>query len=182
LLNIGDIFHFRAENNELFTMNYSIATGNSQNSLVKGAYRHLMTQNSLIYSRNFNGAAERNEKPRWALGYGIEKYIYTPKMGIPSHIRFINYGIQFMHVNWGKEIEKELSLLTRLRFVVGAKPPRRFGPLSSFYFYGGLTLNTFVHTNERNYAPEIGSLGSFSVNDGHRANVWIGYVLGVHYW
>lgn len=174
LLNIGSDFHVRASTNELFSMNYSLTSGNGQNHLVKGEYNLYLTQNSLSYSRNFNGMAERNDKPRWAIGYGIEKYIYNPKIGIPSLTKFVNYGIQFHHLSWGKKVEKELSLLTRLRLVAGGMP--RGWPV---YIYGGLTLNTFVRGHDHSYSPDIGEIARFESGK-FRVNTWIGYVIGIH--
>ncbi|MGB0524306.1 MAG: LA_2272 family surface repeat-containing protein [Flammeovirgaceae bacterium] len=180
LLNFGDYMHFRASTNELFGLNLSVATGNSQDALVKGGYLHHLTQNSLIYSRNFGAGVEGKDKPRWAFGYGIEKYIYAPKIGIPAQFKFLNYGVQFMHVNWDKQLEKDLSLLTRLRITVGGKPVR-VPVLSSLYWYIGLTLNGFVYDPSKNFQPNFGKLAEFGVGD-YQSKVWIGYVVGTHFY
>lgn len=176
LINIGDYRHVRASSNEVFTMNFSVATGNSQNNLVKGNGTLKLTQNSLIYARNFNSSVEDKGKPRWAIGYGAEKYLYAPKLGRPPLTKFINYGIQFMQLSWDKKIEKELSLLTKLRFVVGGKP---YQITTLGYLYGGFTINAFTRSHGIDYSPNAGNLFRYSKGN-LKGRVWLGYVLGIH--
>lgn len=170
LINIGDMGYLAVSANELFAVNYELATGNRKNARLNKSRLNKYWENALIYSRHsFN-------QSRWAFGYGIRK-MYFNRSTLPgmTEFRFISWGMDFQHVNNkpGK-IERDLSLLTRLKLMAGT----RIAPkLLNVYVFTAITANGFLSDEDQNLAPN--SVRKRTPVKGESLEWWPGFSAGI---
>jgi len=147
LLNIGDLDYVSVYSNEVFGLNYEISTGNRKNSLIKIDSRNVYVTNALIYSHQ----AFQNDA--WAMGYGLKKMFFN-RSSLPgmTEAKFASYGLDVQHINLTKgTITKELSLLTRLKFMVGKRlAPKLFG----INWFASVSLNGYWNDSDNSIAPD----------------------------
>lgn len=141
LINIGDVGHVSIHANELFPLNYEIATGNRKNGRIASEVKNKYVFNSLIYATQ--GGWLDNQNAEWALGYALRKYYYnrsvTPGM---TEFWFFSYGGNFFHLNEQKKrLTKELNLLVRPEISVGKRiHPKLFG----VYVFAAVSYNVLM--------------------------------------
>lgn len=170
LVNVGDLGYASVYANEIFGLNYEIATGNRKNGRMKLDSRNVYLENALIYSRMpfHNG--------QWGMGYGLKKMFFnrsaTPGM---AESRFVSYGLDVQHVSYkAGEITKDLSLLSRLKVMAGMRPaPKLYG----VNLFVAVSYNAYVTDTGNSLAP---SFADFSTHvSQRRIEQWLGYSFGI---
>lgn len=170
LINIGGVEYISVYANEIFGLNYEIATGTRKNGRVKLDKSTVHIVNSLIYSHS----SYRNEI--WGMGYGLKK-MFCNRSALPGQAesKFVGIGMDFQHINFSsREITKDLSLLFRVKIEVGRRITRKsFG----FNWHGALTFNSYIGNQSNSFAPDFlkfsSQLGDTPVT------FWLGYSLGI---
>jgi hypothetical protein len=159
LLNITSQGHFvRLYTSELFLSNMEISTGS------------MRIQN--IISVGYNPVPHlQTVSPAWSVGYSIGKLIK------PSGQYFYNYDLGIAHINRSGKLEKDVSLLSKIRATAGYKIELRN---VVFHVFGGLTYNAYISEGDRlNLAP--GRLMMYSDKIGQKKlELWPGFVAGIH--
>ncbi|GHN01281.1 hypothetical protein WSM22_27700 [Cytophagales bacterium WSM2-2] len=170
LINVGDLGYAAIYANEIFGLNYEIATGNRKNSRIKLDSRNSYLENVIIYSRQ---ALHSNA---WGIGYGLKKMVFN-RSDVPgmSESRFASYGIDFQQINMKPgELTKDLSLLTRLNFMLGKRiAPKLFG----FNWYAAISLNAYWSNTGNSIATRF--LYFHSEYGNSKIEYWAGYSLGI---
>ncbi|MCX8490654.1 MAG: hypothetical protein ORN54_06260 [Cyclobacteriaceae bacterium] len=170
LVNIGDVGYTAIYANELFALNYEIATGNRKNGRVKLDSKNTYLENALIYSHS------AFDKGSWAIGYGLKKMFFS-RSDLPgmTEFRFLSYGIDLQHINFSPgEFTKALSLLLRLKLEIGS----RLSPkLNSVYLYGAISYNAYLTDTGNKLAPEFLTTGVYS--DNQIFELWPGLSVGI---
>lgn len=148
LLNFGDLDYVSFYANEIFRLNYEFSTGTRKNSRIKMTRRNVYVTNAIIYSHQ----AMRGDD--WGIGYGLKK-MYFNRSELPgmTESRFFSYGFDAQHINSEKgEVARNLSLLTRLKFMVGKRiAPKWFG----VNWYAAVSLNAYWNDNGDSIAPDF---------------------------
>lgn len=170
LLNFGDLDYISVYANEIFALNYEISTGTRKNARIKLDNRNIYMTNAIIYSHgSFNGTD-------WGIGYGLKK-LFFKRSELPgmTESKFIGYGLDVQHISLDKgEISKNLSLLTRLKFMVGKRvAPKLFG----VNWYASIGLNAFLSDNESSIAPS--ALSSSTELKNINLEYWPGFSFGL---
>lgn len=178
LLNIGSRgSHFRASSDELFMATIEYTTGNCMNcSWTQSMMPHdghfmIVNQNALILAYNPTDAYGTNR--RIGLGYGFERIYYNKASMVASDSRnkryFLSMGISAMHLSTTRKISRDLSLIGRLHGEAGIR-------ISSFYLFGGLSINGHLSQN----APlDTWTVWSEGPVGNWRYQLWPGYQFGI---
>jgi hypothetical protein len=159
LLNITSKDHFiRLYSSELFMSNLEISTGSAN------------VQNILTFGYNATHYLQASS-PKWNVGYSIGK------IKKPTSDYFYSYDIGASHVSKNGKLEKELSLLAKIRGVAGYKIHNRY---VTFHIFGGLTFNGYFAQGDReDIAPDWLQVHARS-SGRHSIGLWPGFVAGIH--
>jgi hypothetical protein len=170
LINWGDFGYLAAYSSDLFIQNYELATGTYyKNARMKDERFGKTIQNSLIYSRSSWG-----NQTMWGVGYGIKKmYFNRSEVAGMTAFRFFGYGIDLIHVNHQPSFEKNLSLLTKAKILVGT----RLSPkIHSVYIFCDASLNYYQNSSGKG----ISSIWSSEKRTSENVKKWWpGFSLGV---
>lgn len=170
LLNIGDLGYVSVYMNEIFGLNYEIATGTRKNARIKLDRRNVYVENALIYSH------QSFKHDSWGMGYGLKKMFFN-RSELPgmTESRFISYGMDVQHINLNAgEITKDLSLLTRLKFMAGKRiAPKLFG----VNWFVSMSLNAYWNNIDISIAPTF--LTSSSQIGNAKVEYWPGFSVGL---
>lgn len=135
LFNVGEFRYLAVYADELFAVNYEVATGNRKNVRINSDSHTKSIENALIYSRgnwHTDGA--------WALGYGLKKTIWN-RTAAPgrSEYRFLGMGAEVLQVNTERRrFLRDWNLITRWKVQAGTRlHPKLYG----VYVFGSATLN-----------------------------------------
>jgi hypothetical protein len=183
LLNIGSYgSYYRLYYNEIFSTNFEYTTGNCMNCTWTQStqpYWDLnkkQNQNALILGYDY-------WKQIWGFGYGFQKVLYHKSSMNPKDQnngkRVITYGVRFLHLNEGMELDKRFNLVTRLNFDWGSF---KFGKkYLSYYWYAGLSLNYFAYDPKAD--TEAFAVQSLQIDTGKlfdwKTMFWPGYNIGI---
>jgi len=182
VLNFGSRGHFtRFSINELFLYNIERSTGNCGNCS-RTRYGFPINDRFQKYNQNaitlsYNPSSMRVERPQWAFGLKFERLMYIKytmapvKNGPQNKAYFLSWGAGLQHVNWGKEIEPKLSLLTTINATYGHT--FRFA-----YWYVALRLNNYVYENQDSRTINGLVIYQNGSND-IKYSIWPGYSVGI---
>ncbi len=185
LLNFGNKGnHQRFYTTETFLYNFEYTTGNCYNCTftksqmpIDGKSK-ITNQNALIISYNDRAFAFSNN-PLWSFGYGFERVHYNKKNMIAAdpanQKRFYSYGVKLQHLNFEEEVEKELSLLTKLNFNIGHIFRT---PLFTCYVFAGVTANAYWSAIDSTFSEE--NVNRPLALESSGGQFWPGYELGIH--
>ncbi len=170
LLNIGDFGYTSIYTNELFGLNYELATGTRKNTRIKLDSRNVYIENALIYSRQ----AFHNDG--WGIGYSLKKMFFNRSELLgATESKFYSYGLDIQHISLKRgEFNKDLSLLTRLKIMVGKRiAPKTFG----INWFAAITYNAYWSNKLNQLEPSslshASSLGNASFQH------WPGFSVGL---
>ncbi len=185
ILNFGSKGHFtRFSYNDQFVYNIERSTGNCSNCSdtqygqpIHDRYQKF-NQNSIILS--YNPSSRQEDHGYWALGWRFERLMYVkytmfPKRNGPQNgAHFLSWGAGVQHINWSREINSELSLVTSVQGSFG----RRYNLFGPRYLYITARFNSHFYQNT---AFEITPPLLLWQNDGNRLKytIWFGYTLGI---
>ena len=171
VINAGANTYISIGCNDMFGLNYEIATGTRKNARIEMDKRNVYVTNSIIYSHLSHTG------DYWGVGYGLKKMIFN-RSALPgmTEARYISYGVDVQHINFKRsEITRDLSLLARLKIMVGKRiTPKSFG----FNWYTSLDLNTFW-TKTGNYSIAPKSLKSSTRVKDLYLDYWPGFSVGL---
>ncbi|MEM8567384.1 MAG: hypothetical protein AAGF85_13060, partial [Bacteroidota bacterium] len=185
LLNFGSRGHFtRISYNDQFVYNLERSTGNCSNCSdtqygepLNARYKKF-NQNSIIAS--YNPSGRQSSHGYWALGWRFERLMYIkftnfPKRNGPQNgAHFLAWGVGVQHVNWTREFQAELSVLTSIQASYG----KRVNLLGSRYLYFTARLNGYTYENPDFQLDQ--PLTFFTHNsDDLNYRIWPGYSIGI---
>ena len=87
---------------------------------------------------------------------------------------FVSWSAGLQHINWAKEIEPNLSLLTTINASYG----HTFRFVGVHYWYVSLRLNNYVYDNKDSRAINGWVLFQNESND-IKYSIWPGYSVGI---
>lgn len=170
LINIGGLEYISVYSNEVFGLNYEVATGTRKNGRVKLDNKTIHIANSIIFSH----LSYKNDV--WGIGYGLKK-MFCNRSALPgaAESKFIGVGMDFQHINFRTgEITKDLSLLSRIKLEAGKRITRKSFGLN---WHGAITYNAYFGNQDNTFVPDF---LKFTSNFGDTpVTFWLGYSLGI---
>jgi hypothetical protein len=176
LLNLGSKGSvLRLNANEIFATNIEYTTGNCLNCSWVMLSEMPYHDDWKIYNQNALILGFDPFFRTWGFGYGFMKILFN-KFTVRPHIlnekKMISYGVRFMHLNRDLSFDKSFNVLTRLHCDFG----KRF---SSFYLFGGLSLNYFLSESSEENIYAVRSVKVRGKISGLNSDVWPGYSIGL---
>jgi hypothetical protein len=185
LLNFGSAgTYVRLSNNELYSLNLEITTGNCANcSWVMGSNMPFKdswkkyNQNAIVlgYDRMEN---------TWGFGYGFQRILFNKFTVSPQNAaeaklnerKMLSFGLKFMHLNRDMKLDQHFNMLSRLNLEYGIR-------MKVCHVFAGIAFNYFLQ--DPNLPLDTYRVRSVSASGGKlfgfNALLWPGYSVGLHF-